>query len=211
LRVGNPDIKKLTEHVSSAHQTFLVVLQFTAKIGFNFARHYVSSLLQPKILKAFIEALLDFLYTPFSKIVNRQTFRYVICGGANTLLDIFLYFIAYHYILHKQIVHTPVISISPYIAAFLISFAVTFPTGFLLMSRIVFPGSYLKGSVQLFRYFLLVAGCIILNYVFIKLFVESFHIYPTIAKILATGFVISFSYLTQRNYTFQSEEKRTGT
>ncbi|MBW7891532.1 MAG: GtrA family protein [Chitinophagaceae bacterium] len=162
-------------------------------------------------MKVLIEALLDFFYTPFRKIVNRQTFRYVVCGGGNTLLDIFLYFISYHFVLHKQIVHTPIISISPYIAAFLISFVITFPTGFLLMSKIVFPGSYLKGRVQLFRYFLLVIGCIILNYVFIKLFVESFHIYPTIAKILATGFVISFSYLTQRNYTFQAEKRRNGT
>lgn len=122
-------------------------------------------------------------------------------------MDILIYFISYHFILQKQIVHTPVISISPYIAAFLISFMITFPTGFLLMRNIVFPGSSLKGRVQLFRYFMLVVICVILNYIFIKLFVEEFHIFPTIAKILATIIVISFSYLTQRNFTFKIDQK----
>lgn len=140
-------------------------------------------------------------------MVNRQTFRYIACGGGNTLLDIFLYFVIYNFVLRKQIVHTPLISISPYIAAFMLSFMITFPTGFLLMKNIVFPGSVLKGRIQLFRYFMLVMVCILLNYFFIKLFVEKFYMYPTLAKICATAIVISFSYLTQRNFTFKAERE----
>ncbi|WP_225979891.1 GtrA family protein [Pseudobacter ginsenosidimutans] len=89
--------------------------------------------------------------------------------------------------------------------AFLISFTVSFPTGYLLNRFIVFPGSTLKGRVQLFRYFLLVVVCIGLNYVFIKLFVEQFHFYPTVAKIFTTIIVVSFSYLTQKQFTFKVE------
>jgi putative flippase GtrA len=59
--------------------------------------------------------------------------------------------------------------------------------------------------VQLFRYFLLVLICIILNYFFIRLFVEYFHLYPTISKIITTAIVVSFSYLTQKNFTFKAE------
>ena len=87
--------------------------------------------------------------------------------------------------------------------AFIIAFAVSFPTGFFLMRHVVFHDSNLHGRVQLFRYFLLVAVCVILTYVFIKLFVEQFHIYPTIAKILTTIIVVSFSYVTQRKFTFR--------
>jgi putative flippase GtrA len=47
--------------------------------------------------------------------------------------------------------------------------------------------------------------CLLLNYIFIKLFVEQFHLYPTVAKILTTVIVVSFSYLTQKNYTFRVE------
>jgi len=77
--------------------------------------------------------------------------------------------------------------------------------GFFLMRNIVFTGSYLRGRVQLFRYLVLVLGCILLNYIFIKLFVEHFGIYPTVAKILTTGIIITFSYFTQRNFTFKTE------
>jgi putative flippase GtrA len=157
------------------------------------------------MLKDWITGIIDFFYPPFRKWMPLQTFRYAACGGGNTLLDIFIYYIGYNFILDKQIVHTFAGAVSPHIMAFLISFAVSFPTGYLLNRFIVFPGSTLKGRVQLFRYFLLVLVCIGLNYIFIKLFVEQFHIYPTIAKILTTIIVVSFSYLTQKQFTFKVE------
>ncbi len=76
----------------------------------------------------------------------------------------------------------------------------------MLMRHVVFPGSVLHGRVQLFRYFLLVITCIILNYIFIRLFVEHFNLYPTVAKIITTAIVISFSYFTQKNFTFKAEK-----
>src|SRR6267154_1237679 len=92
-----------------------------------------------------IISFIDFFYPPFRKIMPVQTFRYAACGGANTFLDIFIYFISYNYIL---------------------------------------------------------------NNVFIKIFVERFHIYPTIAKILTTAIVVLFSYLTQKNYTFKAQPEK---
>lgn len=135
-----------------------------------------------------------------------QTFRYAACGGANTALDIFIYFISYNFILDKQVVYTPLGAVSPYIAAFIFAFIISFPTGYLLNRFIVFPGSVLRGGIQLMRYFLLVVVCIVLNYVFIKLFVEQMGIFPTIAKIMTTVIVVSFSYLTQKHFTFKSEK-----
>ena len=162
-------------------------------------------------MKNNITAFIDFFYPPFRKFIPIQTFRYLACGGSNTLLDIFVYFISYNFILHKQnFVWGPLV-ISPYIMAFIMSFTVSFPTGFFLMRNVVFHDSNLHGRVQLFRYFLLVVVCIFINYVSLKVLVENFHIYPTIAKIITTFIVVCFSYLTQRNYTFkvkQEEEER---
>ena len=156
------------------------------------------------MLKGWIISIIDFFYAPFRKLMPIQTFRYAACGGGNTILDIFLYFLAYNYVLRKEIVYTPAGAISPHIAAFLISFAISFPTGYMLNRYIVFPGSIRKGRVQLFRYFMLVLVCIYLNYIFIKLFVEHFHIYPTISKMLTTVIVVAFSYFTQKNFTFKT-------
>lgn len=119
------------------------------------------------------------------------------------MLDILIYFVSYNFILQKQVVHLGGIAISAPIMAFFMAFAVSFPLGFYLNRTIVFHDSNLRGRVQLFRYLLLVLVNILLNYTFIKLFVESFGIYPTMAKILTTAIVVTFSYLAQRNYTFR--------
>jgi putative flippase GtrA len=157
-------------------------------------------------MKGFITNIIDFFYPPFRKLMDIRTFRYLACGGGNTLLDIFLYFISYNFILKKEIIHLPFVSISPYIGAFIMAFSITFPLGFMLMRNIVFTDSDLRGRIQLFRYILMVMVCIMLNYIFLKLFVEQFHIYPTIAKILTTCIVVIFSYLTQKHFTFKPAE-----
>ncbi|HEX3079533.1 MAG TPA: GtrA family protein, partial [Puia sp.] len=151
----------------------------------------------------------DFFYPPFRKFIPLQTFRYAACGGFNTVLDIFVFFVSYNFILQKQILHIgSIISLKPHVASFIISFFISFPTGFMLNRYIVFPGSNLHGRVQLFRYFLLVLICIILNYFFIRLFVERFHLYPTVSKIITTAIVVSFSYLTQKNFTFKADNSK---
>lgn len=155
-----------------------------------------------------VTSILDFLYVPFKRFLPAQTFRYLACGGGNTLLDIVAFFVSYNYILKKQVVHFGSFAVSPHIMAFFMAFVFSFPTGFFLMRNVVFHDSTLHGRVQLLRYFLLVAVCVILNYVFIKLFVEQFHIYPTVSKILTTIVVVSFSYITQKKYTFQAGADR---
>ena len=155
------------------------------------------------MFKDFILTVLGVLYFPVRRVMPFQTFRYAACGAANMFLDIFIYFFSYNFVLDKEIVYTPLGAISPHIAAFLIAFIISFPTGFYLNRYIVFPGSGLTGRNQLFRYFLLVLACIFLNYFFIKLFVEQFQIYPTVSKLLTTLIVVAFSYLTQKHFTFR--------
>jgi putative flippase GtrA len=161
-----------------------------------------------QLLKKRIIAFIDFFYPPFSRYMPEQTFRYAACGGSNTLLDIVMYAVAYNFILHKQDIHLGFMTITAPIASFLISFCVSFPTGFFLMRHIVFTESTLHGRVQLFRYFLLVVICLVLNYIFIKLFVTQFHLYPTVAKVLTTVIVVAFSYLTQKHFTFKAAPRQ---
>lgn len=153
-----------------------------------------------------ILSVIDFFHKPFERWIDKQTFRYLACGGSNTVLDILIYFIAYNFILLKQPVETPLLTISPHIAAFMISFSISFPLGFALSKYVVFTESNLKGRVQLFRYALLVSMCILLNYVFLKFFVEWCEFYPTPSKVLTTAIVAVFSYISQRNFTFKVKE-----
>ncbi|MCS3796978.1 GtrA family protein [Niastella sp. OAS944] len=158
-------------------------------------------------MKNLINAVINFFYPYFRRFMPLQTFKYAACGGGNTILDIVLYAFSYNLIFKDKFIHVPVIGIpmSPYIAAFLTSFTITFPLGFYMSRTIVFPGSTLRGRIQLFRYSLLVISCIALNYIFIKLFVEQCHLYPTVSKILTTLIVVAFSFITQKNFTFKAE------
>ena len=151
---------------------------------------------------------IDWLYNqlPVNKFMPLETFRYGVSGGVNTSLDIFLYFLTYNFILKKKIVYLKIISISPYIASFLIVFPVTFTTGFLLSKYITFTKSELHGRIQLLRYGLTVLVCIFLNYVLLKLFVEFCGLYPTPSKILTTGVVVIYSYFSQKYFTFKTEK-----
>jgi putative flippase GtrA len=50
---------------------------------------------------------------------------------------------------------------------------------------------------------LIVAVTLFLNYSFLKVMVEFMHIYPTVARIFSTGFIVTFSYLSQKHFTFK--------
>ena len=156
-------------------------------------------------LKRTILQVVDFFYPPFKNFMPLQTFRYAACGGGNTAFGIFLYFIAYNYIFEKQIVHLGFVALSPYIAAeYLFAIWITFPLGFYLSRYVVFPESEIKKGIQLFRYFLTVAGAVTIKYLLLKLFIEVFGWYPTPANMATSVFVIAFSYVAQRFFSFKT-------
>lgn len=149
----------------------------------------------------------DFFYPPFTKLMPKHTFRYLACGSTNTLLDIVIYYVAYHYLLKGEEVNLfGLVNISPHIMAFICGFSITFPISFILSKYIVFPESELKGRIQFFRYAVLVAIMISMNYFLLKLFVEVLHFYPTIAKIVTTVIVAVFSYISQKNFSFKMQK-----
>jgi putative flippase GtrA len=157
-----------------------------------------------KNIRDLIQYLINWMYPPFQKYLPIETFRYAVCGGSNTALDIGLYFTCYNFILHKQMIHIASIYITPHIGAFMMVFPFTFLTGFMLMKYITFSASDLRGRVQLLRYGITVLVCIFLNYILLKFFVEYCHIFPTVSKILTTGFVVIYSYFSQKHYSFKT-------
>lgn len=155
----------------------------------------------------FIIKIIDWFYQPFKKFIPRETFTYAATGGINTAFDIFLYFIFYNFVFDKQLVDLGVVVLTPYIAAFVFVFPITFTTGFLLAKYVTFTESLLRGKKQLFRYILTVAGAILLNYLLLKLFVEYIDIWPTISKMITTVIVVTYSYLVQRFFTFKTGKR----
>ena len=155
-------------------------------------------------IRSFIRSFLEQIHRLFFPFLPVKQFRYAACGGANTALNILIYFLTYNFVLQKQVLHLSGIAISPHIAAFLIAFCITFPIGFYLSMYVVFQGSYLKRRIQLFRYFMVAMMCIVLNYILLKAFVEGLGIYPTPSMMMTTGIVVLFSYFSPRYFSFRS-------
>jgi putative flippase GtrA len=136
-----------------------------------------------------------------------QTFRYAACGGVNTLLDISLFAISYNVVLKKQNLSLGFITLSPHIASLFMALCISLPTGFYLNRYVVFQQSGLGRRSQLMRYILVTSICIVLNFIFLKIFVDYLGWYPTPAKITTTVLVVFFSYFSQTFYFFKAKEK----
>ena len=159
--------------------------------------------------RKFILATIKWFYPPFKHIMPYQTFQYAACGGGNTALNIFLYFICYNFVLKKQNLQIGWVTISPHIGAFIMAFLVTFPIGFYLNMFVVFKGSELKKRIQLFRYFLVVIACILINYLLLSFFVEKLNWYPTPSMVMATILITVFSYFSQQRFSFKQTKEIT--
>lgn len=150
---------------------------------------------------------IDLLYIPqIRRIVSRDIFGYGICGGANMVLDTLWYFVLYHYVVCEQFVDLGIVVMSPHIATLCLVFPITFFTGFWLNRHVAFRVTHLRSRRQLVRYALSVVGSIVINYVCMKLFVESFHLWPTPSKMLTTVITVVYSYLAARYFTFRDWE-----
>lgn len=157
------------------------------------------------MLSKLIIKVIDWFYPLFRRFMPLQTFRYAACGGGNTVLSIFIFFISYNFVFHKQPVDIYIHTFEPYVAAMILSFILTFPLGFYMARNVVFSASSLRGRQQLVRYFTTAVGSVLLNYVNLKILVKYCHIYPTPAQIINTFIVITFSYLMQKHFAFRKK------
>jgi putative flippase GtrA len=155
-------------------------------------------------VRGLIFRVLDIFYPLFRKFMPLQTYHYAACGGVNTVLTLCVYFVSYNYIFDKQVFEWGFIALKPHIAALFVSFLVSLPVGFYLSMYVIFQGSYLKRRTQFFRYFAVIIGCMIIDYIGLKFFVEYLGWYPTVSKMLNTVIVILFNYFSQRHFSFKS-------
>ena len=154
----------------------------------------------------FFLPIIDFFYPPFRRVLSMQTFRYAFSGAVNTAIGLTVYILSYKLVLKEEILDLGFFAFKSHISALFISFCFSFPFGFFLMKYVVFNDSNLKGSSQLFRYFLVYLVNLCLNYLLLKLLVEILHVYPIMAQSITISIIILFSYLFQRKFTFRVKQ-----
>jgi len=76
---------------------------------------------------------IDWFYRkPVAAILPRQTFRYIVCGGANVVFSWVCYFLVYNFVLDKEQLDLGFVVVSAYVTTLLLIFPFTFFTGFWL-------------------------------------------------------------------------------
>jgi len=159
------------------------------------------------LLKDNINSSIGLLYRPFKRWMPLHTFRYLACGGSNTVFDIVLFTISYHFILRQQNLVLGPVTISSYIASFILAFSISFCTGFYLNRYVVFQESGLNKRQQLSRVLAVNLTSILLNYILLKVLIEWLKFYPTPAKIIATLLIACISYFSQTYFFFRNPRK----
>ena len=152
-----------------------------------------------------IRKFLDLFYPIVSKIFDKTTYYYAACGTGNLVLSWILFFLFYQFVFEKKLWHISFINFTftPYTLSAFSCFIISFTLGFLMMKYVVFTQSELKGRIQLFRYGISAIITSSANLVLLKIFVEIFYFFPSLANVLSTCIVVVISYLIQRNFTFK--------
>lgn len=158
-------------------------------------------------MRKFILDIIDFFYPPFRRWFTPHTFRYIVSGGITVSTGIIGYFIIFNYVLKQQDVHIGDYLITAPIAALMLESTLTFCVGFMLNKYLVFTQSNLKGRIQLFRYATVYGTNILLNYALMKILIEGFRFYPSVAKAVITIGLAVFSYFSQKYFSFRVKRK----
>ncbi|WP_276088789.1 GtrA family protein [Pedobacter sp. JY14-1] len=151
--------------------------------------------------------IIDFFYPPFSRWLPLHTFRYMATGGATALSGIIGFYIAYNWILGQRNIYVdfPLLPkmITAHVAALIISTFATYLIGFTLNKYLIFTQSNLKGRKQLFRYGVVMAFNLVLNYGLMKYLVEGLHFYPSVSQAFITVTLALCSYFLQKHFSFR--------
>ena len=152
-----------------------------------------------------IHSFLDFFYPLFKRFFDRTTYYYAVCGVSNLVLSWLLFFIFYQFLFKKENWQLPLVNftLSSYTMTAFLCFIISFSIGFTLLKYVVFTKSQLKGTIQLFRYATSAAITGFTSWILLKLLIESFHLFPSIANIVSSCIVIVISYLLQRKFSFR--------
>ncbi len=139
----------------------------------------------------------------FSKKVFRlRVVRYFFTAITATSVDVFVYFLAYNYVIKKHDLHLSSLTIGAPTVALMISFCFGLTTNFYLTRKFVFTESDLRVRHQLMRYTTVALGALVLNYFLMNFLIKEFQWYPTLARATAAVSIGVISFVVHKTFSF---------
>ncbi len=152
-----------------------------------------------------IRAFLDFFYPIVSRIFDKTTYYYAVAGSTNLVLGWVLFWVLDHWVIHSKTVELPLFKhpVHSYTVIAAVCGVVSFLFGFLMMRYVVFTESQIKGRIQFFRYGLSALISATVNWLLIKLMVDTFTWNASLCNVFASLVVVTISYFLQRKFSFK--------
>jgi putative flippase GtrA len=107
-------------------------------------------------------------------------------------------------VIQKEMLNLGIVTLSPHIAAMTVKMPVVLISGFLLQKYVTFSSSGLRRRIQLFRYTTVFLINLLINYVGLKILVDSLDFWPTPSNMIVSILTIIISYFSQKHYTFKT-------
>ena len=152
-----------------------------------------------------IRAFLDLFYPLVSRIFDKTTYYYAVAGSTNLVLGWLLFWVLDHGIINRKTVELPLLDhpVHSYTVIAAVCGVFSFLFGFTMMRFVVFVESQLKGHVQFFRYGLSALISATVNWILIKLMVDTFAWNASLCNVFASVVVVTISYFLQRRFSFK--------
>jgi putative flippase GtrA len=152
-----------------------------------------------------IRAFLDFFYPIVSRIFDKTTYYYAVAGSTNLVLGWVLFWVLDHWVIHSKTLELPLFKhpVHSYTVIAAVCGVVSFLFGFLMMRYVVFTESQIKGRIQFFRYGLSALISATVNWLLIKLMVDTFAWNASLCNVFASVVVVTISYFLQRKFSFK--------
>ncbi|KKO89637.1 MULTISPECIES: GtrA family protein [Sphingobacterium] len=152
-----------------------------------------------------ITLFLNLFYRLFKKFIPYQLYAYLAVGALNTILNILIFVLSYHFILPKAGLAVAGVHFESYTISLVIAFLITVPTGFWLARTFAFEAGITEkteGAKKLIKYFIVVLQGLGTDYLIMKTLIVVFRAEPTLAKIISTAITLSINYILQKYFTF---------
>lgn len=137
------------------------------------------------------------------KVVQSKVVRFFLSAGIAFLVDVSIYFVTITFVFKNQ----PIIIFSKQVSAhsfcLFISYSCGVITNFLLTKYAVFSESTLASRKQFFRFVLIATIGFFANYGLLRFFVEVWHVFPTLARIISALSLGVASYFVHKLFTFK--------
>ena len=136
------------------------------------------------------------------KLLKNQVFRFVFSAGIGFLVDVSAFYLFYHNLLTQHTYQIFSYTVRNSTLSLAISFFMGVLVNFLITKFLVFNESQSKSSKQFIRFALVAVIGFFANLAVVKFLIQTFGIYPPLARIMAALSLFFASYFIHKVFSF---------